>query len=92
MEIYYSFEAELVVYITCRCMNNPPPYSLCSQTNISHIYGYFNCSSDCTRELTGRTVSTIADIAKKMNNVILRMDAVAGVVRLGIRQILAKHT
>ena len=47
MEIYYSFEAELFVYITCRCVNNPPPYSLCIQTNISHIYGYFNCSSDC---------------------------------------------
>ena len=94
MEIYYSFEAEFCVYIGCRCVNKPPSYYLCIQINISHIYWYFNLIilQVANRGLTGRTVKTTADIAKTMNNVILRMDAVITVVRLGILQILAKHT
>ena len=82
------------MYIDSRCVNKPPSYSLFVQINISHIYWYFNLIvlQTATRELTGRTVKTTADIAKTMNNVILRMDAVITVVRLGILQIHAKHT
>ena len=85
-------EIQLFVYIGCRCVNKPPPYSCCIQTNISRVYFNLIVVQTATRELTGRTVKKTADIARTRNFVMLRMEIVPAAVKRGTRQIFAKHT
>ena len=58
------------------------------------VNGEFNLIvlQTATLALTGRTVKKTADIASTINRVMLRMDAVAAAVTLGMRLAFVKHT